>query len=871
VNTPRLDGAEVTSARILLRSLRELRGVTQQGWAASLGYSVATVRRWEAGEALPTAEAEDSLISLCRERGLFHTYESGPLRGLTLTPELLRSVLAEGRLQLSGRRAPAPAADELAVEPVVEPPLDTSRDARLPVPIASFIGREVELDAISRLLEVARLVTLTGPGGSGKTRIALEVAHALAGPSTAAVTWINLAPLQDPSLVLLTIAQALGVREVASQALLDTVTEFLRQRDRTVILDNFEHLLPAATVVGDLLHSCDGLRVLATSRARLHLYGEHEFPVTTLPVPPEVTEADVSLDELGRCPSVALFVERAAEADPRFGLTQTNAAPVAAICRRLQGLPLALELAAVRIKVLSPEALLRRLADCLDVLVGGARDLPARQQTLRATLDWSYGLLDGDAQKLFRSLGVFAGSCTVEELEALCSSPGSQCPVLDGLEGLVDASLVFQEPQPNGDPRFSMLDSIRQYARERLRAAGEADALCQRHAEFYLSLAEEAEPQLVRSVQAGWFDRLDAEHDDMRAALRWSLENGHTETGLRLASALWRFWETRGYFSEGEQWLGKGLAQRPLTAAVEAKALTAAGSLVCRAGDLPRARRLHTESLRLFRDLGDTAGIARSLSNLGVVADELGDYTEATVLYEESLALRRELGNTWAIAVLLVNLGEVARKQGRLGEARSFITESRQLFEELGDLVGIAVTFNNLGEVARDGGDAAAAVALHQKSYELRRQLGDRLGTARSLDKLARLAFRQEEYARSAELFGQSLLLCKQLGAEHDALESLEGVAELLGACGRTDEAIQLLAATQKLRTATGASVSHSEQAELEHAIAELRNSLDETAFSTAWAEGQSMQLSQAIAFGLASAQATTAQLLVGGEVRRST
>jgi len=858
VHTPRLDGAEVASVRVLLRSLRELRGVTQQGWAASLGYSVATVRRWEAGEALPTAEAEEGLISLCRERGLFHTYESGPLRGLTLTPELLRSALAEGRLQLSGqagrlRTTPA------AVEPVVEQPLDASRDARLPVPITSFIGREAELDAVCRLRETARLVTLTGPGGSGKTRIALEVAHALARRSNGALTWVNLAPLQDPSLVLLAIAQALGVREVASQPLMDTVLELLRQRDRTVILDNFEHLLPAATVVGELLHGCERVRVLVTSRARLHLYGENEFPVTTLPVPAEVGEADVSPDELGRCPAVALFVQRAAEANPRFGLTQANAAPVAAICRRLQGLPLALELAAVRVKVLSPEALLRRLADCLDVLVGGARDLPARQQTLRATLDWSHGLLDADAQKLFRSLGVFAGSCTVEEVEAICSCPGGQLSILDGLQALVDASLVRQEPHSHGEPRFSMLDSIREYALERLRAAGEAETLCQSHTAFFLSLAEQAEPQLVRSEQAGWFDRLDAEQDNIRAALLWSLENGSPETGLRLASALWRFWETRGYLSEGEQWVEKGLSHRPVAAAVEAKALTTAGSLVRLRGDLPRARRLHTESLRLFRELGDRPGIARSLSNLGVVANELGDYVEAETLYEESLALRRELGDTWAIAVLLVNLGDVARKQGRLDEARSFFTESRTLFEDLGDMVGIAVTFNNLGEVAREEGDAAAAAALYQKSYELRLQLGDRLGTARSLEKLARLAFRQKQYPRSAELYSQSLLLCKQLGAEHDALESLEGLAELVGACGRAQEAIQLLAAAQKLRAATGASVSRSEQVELEYAIAELRGGLDARTFAAAWAEGQSMKMSQAVAFGLASAQVSAA------------
>lgn len=860
MHTPRLNGAEVASARVLLRALRELRGVTQQGWAASLGYSVATVRRWEAGEALPTAEAEESLISLCRERGLFHTYESGPLRGLTLTPELLRSALAEGRLQLSGqagrlRKTPA------AVEPIVEQPLDSSRDARLPVPITSFIGREAELDAVLRLLEIARLVTLTGPGGSGKTRIALEVGHVLARGSNGALTWVNLAPLQDPSLVLLAIAQALGVREVTSQPLMDTVSGFLAQRDRTVILDNFEHLLPAATVVGELLHACERLRVLVTSRARLHLYGENEFPVTTLPVPAEVSESEavVSLDELGRCPAVALFVQRAAEANPRFGLTRENAASVAAICRRLEGLPLALELAAVRIKVLSPDALLRRLADCLDVLVGGARDLPARQQTLRATLDWSYGLLEADTQKLFRSLGVFAGSCSVEEVEAICSYPASQLSILDGLQAVVDASLVRHEPQPHGEPRFSMLDSIRGYALERLRAAGDLDELCQRHAAFFLSLAEQAEPQLVRSEQAGWFDRLDSEYDNIRAALLWSLENGSHEMGLRLASALWRFWETRGYLSEGEQWLDKGLSPGPVAAAVEAKALTAAGSLVRLRGDLPRARHLHTESLRLFRELGDRPGIARSLSNLGVVANELGSYAEAAALYEESLALRRELGDTWAIAVLLVNRGDVARKQGRLDEARSFFTESRTLFEELGDLVGIAVTFNNLGDIARDEGDAAAAAALYQKSYELRRQLGDRLGTARSLDKLARLAFRQKQYARSAELFNQSLLLCKQLGAEHDALESLEGLAELVGACGWPQEAIQLLAAAQKLRAATGASVSRSEQVELEDAVAELRGVLDERTFATAWAEGQSMKISQAIAFGLASAQVAAA------------
>ncbi|HEV7662384.1 MAG TPA: tetratricopeptide repeat protein [Chloroflexota bacterium] len=656
------------------------------------------------------------------------------------------------------------------------PPLRSpnARPNNLPAQLTSFVGRQRELAEIRRLFGATRLLTLTGLGGTGKTRLALRAATDLLEEFPDGVWFTDLAPLGEPALVASTIAQVLNIRPLPGRLLSEQLSDALRDKQVLLVLDNFEHVQTAAPLVGDLLRACPRLRVLVTSRVRLRVSGEQVFAVPPLAAP--LLEHS-SPEELAEYPSVALFLARAQAAQPDFALAPENAAAVASICRALDGLPLALELAAARTRVLSPDALLARLDGPLKVLTGGPRDGPARHHTLRATLDWSYDLLTAGEQALFRRIGVFAAGCTPEASDAVCEP---SVDLLDGLELLVDQGLLRHDVQPGGQSRFRMLATIREYALEQLSTNGELDALRRQHAEFFVALAERAEPELVGAGQGQWLDRLEAEHDNMRAALRWSLEASEVETGLRLAAALWRFWATRGYLSEGERWLVEVLSiADTVSSPSKAKALTAAGSLARSRGDHARAEALHSDSLDLFRQLGDTPGIARSLSNLGAVAYDRGLYALAGALYQESLTLRRELGDTWAIAVVLNNLGLVARDEGNLDRATSLYEESRTLFQELGDKVGIANTVENLGQVAGDREDLDTAASLHRASLTLRREVGDKRGIARSLRELGQVARRQQDYALAEQLLSGSLSLSREVGATHEINRCLELLDEL--------------------------------------------------------------------------------------------
>ena len=569
------------------------------------------------------------------------------------------------------------------------PPL-ASLDARphnLPVQPTALIGRERELDALRDLLlrEEVRLLTLTGPGGTGKTRLGLQLAADLLDHFEDGACFVPLAPISDPSLVASTVAQTLGIREVGGGPILDSLKDYLRDKNLLLLLDNFEQILPAAPLVADLPGACPGLKVLVTSRATLHLRGEKEFPVPPLALPDP--ERLPPVEALSQYASVALFAERARDVKGDFGLTDDNAPAVAEICHRLDGLPLAIELAASRIKLLAPAAMLARLERRLPLLTGGARDLPARQQTLRDTMAWSYDLLDEAEQRLFRRLAVFMGGCPLDAAEAVCNAEGDLgLDVLDGLGALVEQSLARQLKGADGEPRFRMLETVREYGLEQLEASGELGQTRQAHAEHYLALAEAAEPELRGPEQAGWLARLEAEHDNLRAALEWAVERDAGELGARLGAALWRFWSVRGYLTEGRARLGGVLARAgpSVGPATRARVLDGLAHLTRLQGDYRVARALCEQSLAIRRELGDRRGIATSLHDLGMVAYERGDYRAARALYEESLAILRELGYRSRIATALESFARLAAAEAQVGRVARLLGAAESLREAIG-------------------------------------------------------------------------------------------------------------------------------------------------------------------------------------------
>jgi predicted ATPase/class 3 adenylate cyclase len=732
------------------------------------------------------------------------------------------------------------------------PPLRTLDAYRtnLPVQPTPLVGREREVgEIVDRVRsEEARLLTLTGPGGTGKTRLALQAGADLLEGFDDGTFFIDLATITDPAQVPSAIAGPLGLKESAEQPLLETLKSYLHHKHLLLVLDNFEQVLDGAPIVAELLAACAKLKVLATSRIPLRLYGEQEYPVPPLAAPdPRILPP---LKALTQYEAVRLFVERARAIKPEFAITNESAPAVAEICARLDGLPLAIELAAARVRVLPPQKMLQRLDDRLKLLRGGARDLPTRQQTLRGTIDWSHDLLNEEEKALFARLSVFAGGRTLEAIEEICD-PEGDLDALEGIESLVEKSLLRQEEGSGGAPRFVMLETVHEYAREKLQESGEAEEVKKHHAEYFLALAEEGESGMRGPEAATWLERLEAEHDNLRAALSWALEQEEGELGLRLAGALWRFWWMRSHYSEGRRWLENALAiDGRGSPPARAMALAGIGEIASHQGDLEQAQEACEEGLELLAHETSEAKIYLLLS-LAKVARMREDYKWATQLNEESVALSREMRNTWGLASSLLGSALVSHSRGDSERATELHEESMDLFREWGDKQGLAFCSLDLGLVAITQGDLVRAQKLTEEAVALFRELGSRGDVSMNLNNLGWIAFLQNDLGRAVDLYKQSLALAWETGMYTVVLDDLVGFACLAGTQGDAVRAAQLCGAAEALHEATGYPQDPISHAEMEPYLASGRSQIDEAVWAKAWEEGRKMTLEEAVSYAL--------------------
>ena len=729
--------------------------------------------------------------------------------------------------------------------------LDASLN-NLPVQLTSFIGREKEIAEIKQATREYRLVTLTGPGGSGKTRLALQVAAEMIDDFRAGVFFVALEPIIDAKLVASTIAHLLGLTETAGRSILDNLKDYLQNKSLLLLLDNFEQVIAAAPLVAELLAACSELKILVTSREGLHISGEREYPVPPLPLP-DLTPLPSAESLLGYA-AVDLFIKRAQAVKPDFRITSDNAQAVAEICYRLDGLPLAIELAAARIKVLPPRAMLARLENRLEFLTGGRRDLPARQQTLRNAIAWSYDLLDENEQTLFRQLSVFAGGCTVDAINAVAGDHSEQISILDQLESLLDKSFLREVEDTNGQPRFVMLELLREFGSEQLQARGEQATIRHRHANFFLGLAEQAEASLESAEQVEWMDHLEQEHDNLRTALEWSkTAEGMEEICLRLAGALGYFWEMRGYFNEGREQLSAVLSAKAAQGQTAARAtlLARAAELAYRQSDYPATTSLAEESLAIHRKLGDKQGIASTLIKLGNAATERGSYVSASRSLEEALAIWRERKDKHGTARALISLGWAALRSGDAQLAHTRLEEALALSRELGDARSMGFELSGLGEVALRQGDYVRATQLMQESLELRKQLGNKWGVGVSLGMLGWVAMRERDWDRAIARLGESLQVRQEIGDKGGSAWCLERLAGVFMVRGQAEKAVRLFGAAAALRASIGSVIDSVDQANYKRNLNSLRTKLGKERFTAAWEEGRTITIEQAIAYAL--------------------
>jgi predicted ATPase len=736
--------------------------------------------------------------------------------------------------------------DRLADTPARE---SEPRPNNLPLQRTAFIGREHETAGLRQLLSRVdvQLVTLTGPGGIGKTRLALQVAGEVADQFPGGVCFVPLSAIGEGGLIASTIAQSVGVRETGNKSRQESLIEYVGglSEPTLLLLDNFEHLVSAAPLVAQLLTTGPKLKVVVTSQAPLHIYGEQEFPVPPLALPDP--KSIPPLDVLSGLPAIKLFLERARAVKHEFALTKENAPVVAAICARLDGLPLAIELAAARIKLLSPLAMLARLEGRLNLLTGGARDLPSRQQTLRGTIDWSYGLLNAAEQTLFRRLSVFAGGCTLEAVEAVCDTKGDLgLDVLDGMASMVDKSLAQQVEQADTETRFRMLSTLREYALERLAESDDESATRRAHAAYYLVLAEEGAEDIAAHPE--WLDRFEVEHDNFRGALDYLIKTGDADWGLRIGAALFRFWETREHLTEGRDAIARilaleGVAARPK---LHARLRFAAGVLASEQGDYGPAQQMFEDSLETCLELNDNRGVAVALNALAVITRDRGEIAAASALFERCVAIWKDLGDSTDFARALSNLASVMKLLGEYERAFSLYEECLTIFRQVGDVAGAAWTLNYQGDVAREKADFVAARSFCEQSLSEFRRLRDRWGIASTLSDLASLSCDQGNNSEARRLYGESIKVFQELGHKRGIARALECLAVSAAAQSNAELSLHLAGAAAALRQRLGAPLTPAGQPRLEKALEFARRTLGNAA-GTAWMEGWAMPIEQAV------------------------
>jgi predicted ATPase/transcriptional regulator with XRE-family HTH domain len=810
---------------IFLQEARKERGWTQQQVADLIGAPRSfNISRWETGIAFPSAYYAQKLCQLfgknVRELGLIR---DGP------------------GLKSDSHPPPGPLDSSHAI-----PPLWT-----VPTFITSLIGREQDVSNVCELLwqSEVRLLTLVGTGGVGKTRLALQVAAEMRTSFADGVCCVPLASVSDPSLVIPTIAEALDIKQIGKRPLFEQVKLSLRDRRILLILDNFEQVVATAPKVEELLTYCPTLTVIVTSRSILHLQGEQVYTVFPLALPPPgQLPASESLSQYG---AVTLFLRRARNAMPSLRLSTTNLHTITEICRHLDGLPLAIELAAARVRLLPLQALLSHLKHGLQVLSEGAHTLPERQQTLHNTLKWSYELLSSEEQCLFRRLSVFSGGWTLDAAEAIWKvgqgMEGRKLTAFEGVAALLDKSMLQQVEQDGEEPRLQMLVTVRVFGQECLLASGEDELIRYTHAQYYLALTEQAEPHLKGPEKSVWLAHIDRELENLRVALEWSIKTGEAELALRICGALLEFWSRHGNRSEGSYWLKAvlGLQGAATHHAARAKALYAAGYLAWDQNELSEANFLLRESVALYRELGDERGLARSLGSLGVLMQHQGNLVEGRTLVEESLTLHSRQGSNWELANLLQNMSYVAWWQGDLARVAALAEESLILARGLGDKFLIAVALHDIGYVKWQQGDLVRASTLVGESLVIFRELGYKLGIAGSLDTQGSIALAQHDFEQASACYHEGFAVARQLG-ENIGWYPV-GLARIAAAKGHLNRAVSLFALAEVVYGITKI-MNPNERATFERELAALRDQLGEEAFAAAWAEGISMTAEQVMA-----------------------
>jgi predicted ATPase/DNA-binding CsgD family transcriptional regulator len=721
------------------------------------------------------------------------------------------------------------------------------KQSYLPAQLTSFIGREHELNDLRNLLHDFRLVTLTGPPGTGKTRLALQTASFARDVFDDGVYFVSLAAIHDPNLVVNAIIQALNITVTGTESQIKILQDYVQDKHMLLVLDNFEHLLPAAPTVSQILALASKLTVLITSREALQLYGEYNYLVPPLQLPD--LKVILTADSIKSCEAVVLFVQRASALVQGFALDDGNANSIAAICVHLDGLPLAIELAAARMKFYAPQMLLVRLSSRLDALNGGPRDLPNRQRTLRATLAWSYELLSSDEQRLFERLGIFAGGCAEKDVESVCGD-ALDLSVTAGLESLLNKHLIKQEQSSEGESRFIMLETMREYALEKLGERGEHFKIAEQHARYFIGKSVEAALVWSTPHEGKWLDWLETQHNNLRATLEWSLTHDPSaQTSLELIAHLARFWELRGYFGEGRAWLSKALnlAGSNVHTKAHADACFGISLLILREGDHGTAQQLCREAVEINQKLGDKRAVSFSLVRLSEVTSEMGDYDSALQLSQRAYSIACESGDSRAKANALCQIGFDLMRLGKYEQTQIVLKDAFALFEAVEDQIGVALAHSALGELAVRTGDLDMAMTSLQLSLRLREEFGDRWGIAAVLGTLAWVELIRKNFARAGEMLKESILIRKEIGEQGGIAWCLEKLANLAFLNQDAGGAARTLGAAAMIRERTGSTIDPCDREHHDHMTASLRKQLGLAVWEAVWSEGYSMNLREII------------------------